>query len=84
MAFCPKCGGPMGQRAAICPACGHDFPEPKRPPRRLWLDALLMLPFVVAIVFFRDNPIVAVVIGVCGVAFYLSLLLGLWRLIRGD
>jgi len=27
MAFCPKCGGEMGDHDAACPKCGYDFPE---------------------------------------------------------
>jgi hypothetical protein len=84
MAFCPKCGGPLGQRDAVCPACGYDFPEPKQPPSRMWLHLALIALVVVAVVFFRDNPVVAVIIGVSGLLFYLSLLLGLWRLMRDE
>jgi hypothetical protein len=27
MAFCPECGGTMGQTETVCPQCGYDFPE---------------------------------------------------------
>ena len=84
MAHCPKCSAEMGVRDTICPHCGYDFPEPKTPTRRLWLHLLLIGVIVLVVVFFRDNPVVAAVIGICGILFYLSLLLGLWRLIRGD
>ena len=41
MAYCPKCGGVMEARAAVCPHCGYDFPAATAPPSFRWTSAAL-------------------------------------------
>ncbi len=83
MAYCPKCNGEMHPTQTACPHCGYDFPPPPEPLDRTW-QILLIGAIVVGMSVWGlwDNPIVATIVGVCGMLFFLGLTFKLWRLIR--
>jgi hypothetical protein len=85
MARCPKCSGEMHPKAVVCPHCGYDFPAPAE--RRyvpLWRLVLIALATGAATVLLHNNPVWQVVVGVCGVLFWLGVFFDVQRFLRGD
>jgi hypothetical protein len=85
MAFCPKCGGSLGLKDVICPHCGYDFPPPAKPwSMPWWLHLGMLLAAVAIFVAFQDNVVVWVIGDLLLLAFWVSLFLRVWRLLRDN